>query len=127
MKLVKNFKKTCFSTGILILFFVFNNAFADEVVNRGLVPCGGEGQEACTIAHLFTLFYNIIEFLLSVIIPLVAVILIIYGAFCFITAADDENKIKQGKDVLKATAIGIIIVYSAKFIIESIIGILTGL
>lgn len=123
MRFKKNIKKICFSIGILILFFVFNNVFAEG----GLVPCGGAGQDPCTINHLFTLFYNVIGFFMTILIPLVAVVLIIYGAINFILAAEDQARIKKGKDIIKGTVIGLIIVYGAKFIIESLISILTGL
>jgi type IV secretory pathway VirB2 component (pilin) len=76
---------------------------------------------------LFSVFDNVVEVFMGVIIPLVAVVLIIYGASCFILAAESQDRIKKGKDIIKATVIGLLIVYGAKFIIESVISILTGI
>jgi len=56
---------------------------------------------------------RIANFLILVFIP-IAVIMILYGAFTFITADGDEAKIKKAKQILTWAVVGIAILLVAK-------------
>ncbi len=93
-----------------------------------LVPCGGPGQRPCTACDLFVLFENIVNFLLFTILPLLAAIVIAWGAFKALLgmAQGKVEEWKKGKDVLIAVIIGIFIIYSAYAVVAlffSVIGV----
>lgn len=60
----------------------------------------------------------------------IAVVLVIYAGFLWMTAAGNEDKIKRAKDVLKAAVIGLVIILSAfaitSFIISQLVGAING-
>jgi len=82
---------------------------------QGLVPCKGTKENPCTACDLFVLFKNVVNFLLFTIIPLLAAIIIAWGAFRALLGMS-QGKVeewKKGKDVLIAVIIGLVIIYSA--------------
>ena len=82
---------------------------------QGLIPCGGPRQRPCTACDLFVLFRNVVNFLLFTIIPLLAAIIIAWGAFRALLGMS-QGKVeewKKGKDVLIAVIVGLVIIYSA--------------
>jgi hypothetical protein len=89
--------------------------FFPLILNAQLIPCGGPGQRSCTACDLFVLFRNIVNFLLFTIVPLLAAIIIAWGAFRALLGMT-QGKVeewKKGKDVLIAVIIGLVIIYSA--------------
>ena len=52
---------------------------------------------------------------------LVAVILIIYGGFTWMTSAGNEEKVKKAKEIIKASVIGLVIVMAAWMIVTFVI------
>ena len=55
----------------------------------------------------------------------IAVVLVIYAGFLWMTAAGNEDKIKRAKDVLKAAVIGLVIILSAFAIVSFVLNNLT--
>lgn len=92
-------------------------------VNAAIVPCGGNGQDACTWCQLMVLFKNIIDFMLYLIFPLAAV-MIVYGGFLIMTAAGSPAKIGKGREVITAAIVGLLIALFSYFIIDTIIKII---
>jgi len=100
----------------------------------GLVPCGrAENDPAtawddtapCTLCHLFVLVKRIVDFAtVDILFPIAVLMLVVTGVF-FITAGGDPGKINQGKKILKATVIGIVIVLAAWLIVNTIIVLIT--
>jgi TrbC/VIRB2 family. len=82
---------------------------------EGLIPCKGTREDPCTACDLLVLFKNVVDFLLFTIIPLLAAIIIAWGAFRALLgmAQGKVEEWKKGKDVLIAVIIGIFIIYSA--------------
>lgn len=79
----------------------------------GLVPCGPGTGVDCELCHLFVLFNNIIQFLMINIIPLLAVLMFVWGGVTFYLAAGDPTGVTKGKNIIKSTLIGLVIVYMA--------------
>jgi|GEM_PF-3448054 len=109
-----------FFIGIFILIFIGSVAFAEGT--GGIVPC--KGME-CKFEDLFTLMQNFAKVALPVI-NTVAIGLITWAGIQMITAGDDANKFKNAQKIIWAVAIGIIIIYGAKFLITSFVQGLTG-
>jgi cation transport ATPase len=82
---------------------------------EGLIPCKGTKENPCTACDLFVLFRNVLNFLLFTIVPLLAAIIIAWGAFRALLgmAQGKVEEWKKGKDVLIAVIIGLVIIYSA--------------
>jgi di/tricarboxylate transporter len=101
--------------GFLILLFYF---FPLISLAAGLVPCGGPGEEPCQLCHLFVLLNNIIVFLLTKIVPLAAVIFIIWGGLLFIVSAEDPGRIEKAKEIFKSVGWGLLLVFSSWLIVN---------
>ena len=113
MPVLLNSKNTfIFFIGILILIFIGSIAFAE-----GIVPCDGID---CKLDDLFVLMQNFASVAFPII-NTVAVAIIIWAGIQMITAGDDANKFKNGKTIIIAVAIGIIIIYGAKFLVSSFV------
>jgi hypothetical protein len=108
--------------GVLV-FPVFASA------QDGFIPCGNAGQPDCNFCHVFVLGHNIIAFLLipslSNVVPIVlmlASLLFAWAGFLFLTAAGNASRLEQAKTVIKATIVGIIIIYGSWLFIGLILG-----
>lgn len=109
-------KISIFFIGIFILIFITSIAFAE---GAGIVPCDGVDVK-CTSDHLFDLINNIAEVAVPIINAL-AFGLIVWGGIHMITAGDDASKFDKGKKIILAVAVGIIIIYGAKFLVTSFV------
>jgi len=70
------------------------------------------------------LIENILDFMLIIAIPL-AVVVIIYGGFLFMTSGGSEQRIAKGKQAMLAAIIGLAIVFGSLIIIK-LIGLAIG-
>jgi len=99
----------------------------------GLVPCGRMCDDTntdicecdpCTLCHLFVLFKRIVDFLAKDVLFPLAVLMIIIGGVMFLTAAGDPGRIGNAKKILTAVVIGLVIIFLAWLIVDTIIGVL---
>jgi len=107
-------KISIFFIGIFILIFITSIAFAE---GTGIVPCTGVN---CTFDH----FYALIDNFAKVAVPIINALafgLIVWGGIHMITAGDDASKFDKGKKIILAVAVGIIIIYGAKFLVTSFV------
>ncbi len=100
---------------VLLGFLLF-----PSVVSAQLIPCGGAGQDPCNLCHLFELFDNIARFVLFVIVPPVAILMLIIGGLLFYFSVGDPSKTKQAINLIKATVVGMLIVYFAWSIVVAV-------
>lgn len=86
-------------------------------------PPGGKspttGLPGCGIPHFITLVQVVIGFLQIIIIPLAGGF-IAYGGFVILTAGGSEERVKQGKKIITAAVIGIVISLGAYIIITAL-------
>lgn len=109
-------KKTLATLFILSgLFFSFISVQADE----GLVPCGGEGQPACQLCHVFVMFDRIVDFVMLTLVPPLAALMLVISGVMFFTAGGDPNSLGKARSVLTSVALGLVIVYGSWLIINS--------
>ncbi len=66
------------------------------------------------------LIANVMNFLLTISIPL-AVVVIIYGGFLMLTSGGSEKRIGQGKQAMLSAAIGLAIVFGSYIIITTVL------
>ena len=109
----------------LILFFLFVG-IVPALAAEPLVQCGNEGQAACTFNDLFTTMGRVINFVISSIVPPLAILGVVWAAIIMMTSGGDPAKFNQGKNALMAIAIGLIIIYLSWWIVKSFIQFLGG-
>ena len=88
---------------------------------KPLVPCGREGTPACNLCHFWQLINNVINFLVFDIAAPVGVVMILIGGVIFLTSAGSEERIGQAKKILTNTIIGLVIVFCAWLLVDSLI------
>ena len=89
--------------------------------DTGLIPCGGKGEEICTLADLGCLAEKIIDFLLLYLAAPLAVISMLIGGILMITAGGNQNQLERSKSIFYNTVIGIIIAFGAWLIVNLIL------
>lgn len=77
--------------------------------------CAGFGS-TLTLIQTAT---NVLNFLLSVI-GVVALVMLVVGAFMYLTAAGDESRIDTGKKIVKYSVIGIVIALAALVLVRQV-------
>lgn len=106
---------------IFSLFILFILFFPLFVYAAGLVPCGGTGQNPCTLCDLFQLISNIINFILFDLLLPLAILGFLIGGIMIVTAGGSEDQLKRGKSIIWSTVIGIFIAFAAWLIVNTII------
>ncbi len=109
---------------IFIFLFVLSAPLAFAL--SALVPCGGEGQDPCTLCHLYALLQGIANFLMWSIAPALALLVVAWGGFNILIAGSDPGKKQAGFKAMKAALIGILIVFGAWIIINEFLLFLTN-
>ena len=120
--------KTLFLMLVLLALLTPTFALATDV-EQGLVSCGNdidhsgeiEPGEACGLCDLFQLINNILNWVLFVIIPIIAPIFIVIGGIYLLIARGDPEMFSKGKNVLTAAVIGLIIVYTAWVLLSTVL------
>ncbi len=64
---------------------------------------------------------NIITFVLGLL-GLIAVIMILYGGFIWLTAGGNEDKVDQAKKIISAAAVGLVVILVSWAIVNFVIG-----
>ena len=117
----------------LYTFFTF---LADEAIApvTGSSPTGGGEPEAVKSQlsnrinflegiipgqNITDLITNVIEYAFDLV-GIVAVAMLVYGGFIYITSAGDEQKAKQGQSIITYAVIGIIITLGALVIVRTV-------
>ena len=107
---------------VSLLFLVFFSLIPNLVIANGLVPaCGGKGQPMCGWVHFEEMIGNIINFILFVIVPVVAGLMFTIGGIILLCAGGSPNLKSLGKNIMLTTIIGMVIVYGAWAIIDFIL------
>ncbi len=111
--------KTIFVTcGVLAVFVSFGLAFP-ETVDAGsrLVECAGQGPFDCKFEDLVKTGETILEFLVQLG-TVIAVIVISYAGFMYMTSGENAGKVKQAHQLIWYTVIGFLIVISAWLLVR---------
>ena len=76
---------------------------------------------SCGMCDLFKGISNLINFFVFKIGPIAAGLMILIGGAIWVLSNGNEEQIRKGQDILKVTLIGLIIMYSAWLIVNTII------
>lgn len=107
-----------FFVGIILLF-----PFSAPA-NAALVPCSGRD---CDFCDLFGLVHNVFDFITLTLTPAIAVVLFVASGLMLIASGASESLRQRGKDMLRGTIIGVVIVLLSFVIVNTTINVLTGL
>lgn len=99
---------------ISTLLFIFATQ-----AHAGLVPCGGTGQEECTLCHLFLTVQKYLNGLLFLLAGLTLFVSIITGYMFFFASAKPEA-LATAKKALTSAFVGFFLVLVAWLIVFSI-------
>lgn len=109
--------------GIVILSLLLFPAFS--FAQQGIVPCGGKYQDPCTPCHIFLLVQNLLNFVWKWIAIPLATLMLVYGGFLMIVPGIGGEKsataLTKGKKVITNALVGILIVFFAWLVIDTII------
>ena len=109
-------KRNFFIFAVVVLIFGF---LAPQTQAAGLVPCGGIEEPPCTLCHIFVMFKSIIDYALQVIVPILAVLIIVYGGFLLLTSGGDPVRAMSARKILTSVVIGLALVFCSWLIINS--------
>ncbi len=87
-----------------------------DMLAAGLLPnvCG---IGPCQLCDLWQLAHNVIGFLLKIAVP-IAIAMLFYGGFLYITAGADGGNVAKGKKTIVSAAIGLLIAFGAYAIVN---------
>ena len=94
---------------------------AHEVLGRACAGRGTMESIPCQICHFFMMADGIIDWVLFMLVPLIAILTISWGGFMLIFAAGDPYKVQRARQIFTATAIGLAIIFGAFALISSIL------
>ncbi|MDD5145456.1 MAG: pilin [Candidatus Pacebacteria bacterium] len=97
-----------------------NNPTYSDCPKEGLVPCGTPDCP-CQFCHFFVMFKRILDFILFRIVPLAAVLLVVSGGAMLIFGGVNPKLVAQGKSILTSVAVGLIIIYAAWIIVNTVL------
>ncbi|EKE11380.1 MAG: hypothetical protein ACD_15C00097G0004 [uncultured bacterium] len=109
--------KKKFFIALWIIFFVSFTFVPTIILAKGLVPCGGDGESACTLCHLIVGFHNLTTFLTKILIS-VTLAAIFFSGVMYIISAGDDGMMQSAKEFIKASLIGFAIVLGSWLIIN---------
>jgi hypothetical protein len=100
----------------ILLISIFLPFVAQAGCEGPLVPCGTSTTPPCTLCHLFELLNNILDFLLTCLAPIVAVLMFTIGGLLFILSQFDivsANIFSQAKGIVTAVVVGLVIIFAS--------------
>lgn len=119
----KKVKLISLALGLSVIFGVANFALAQA--NFGLTEVGNGLSNSLTSTDPRIVIGRIIQIALSLL-GAIAVVLVIYAGFLWMTSGGDEEKIGRAKKILKNAAIGLLIIVSSWAIVTFLLTKLTG-
>lgn len=110
----------------LVIFFALAALLAGFTVQAQKlgIDCGGPGQNPCGICNLFDLVYNIINIVIKVIVPLIAVLVIVIAGGKMMLNMQNSEIVNQTRGIMLAVVIGLVLVYGGYALVGTI---LTGM
>lgn len=109
-------KKIFFAVLFLSLFL-----FISQVQAKGLVPCGGPDEVPCRFCHFFVMFNNVVKFVMTILVPVIAVLMLVVGGVMFLFAGAKPEILIRAKGVITSTLWGLLIIFGAWVIVNTIL------
>lgn len=119
----KTIKQFLIVTSVMVLALTLVNAvgipgaFAQGLIGEGDKP----GNIGDTGGDIRTLVLKIVNFFLGFL-GLLAVIMVIYGGFLYVSSAGEQEKVDSAKKILLYAVIGIVVIVISFALINTLIG-----
>lgn len=103
---------------------IFYFLFSILAAQAALVPCGTkDNPNACTWCDFSALIQNIIKFMMYLVFPLAAVMIVV-GGIMIMTASGSTERVAKGREIVTAAITGLLIALFSWLIIDTIIKII---
>ncbi len=86
-----------------------------------LVQCGITVDDPCTFCDFFGMINRIIQFVMSRIVPVVAVLMLLAGGIIFFFAGGSPKALATAKGIITSTIIGLVVIFAAFLIVGTIL------
>ncbi len=123
--------KTCLSGEISVCYEGFvpcgKTVFLDSEPDPNTGKCSSMGNPkyiSCQLCHFFIMINGILKYILSTIIPPIAVLMIIIGGLMFYLSGGNPNILKKARAVLQGVIIGLFLIYGSYLIIGVVLSVL---
>ena len=103
----------------LAMIFLFSAAPVLAICEGPLVPCGGDNP--CQFCHIFVLIANIVNYVLTCLVPIIAGLMIIIGGLYLLAAGASPETLGKAKSVITATVIGLVIIFLAWVFLNTVL------
>jgi len=103
----------------LAMIFLFSAAPVLAICKGPIVPCGGDN--VCQFCHIFVLIANIINYVLTCLVPIVAGLMIIIGGLYLLAAGANPQTLGKAKSIITAAVIGLVIIFLAWVFVNTLL------
>jgi len=112
---------------VLIIFvFLIGLISASSVEAAGIVPCGTSTTPDCKLCHLWLLASNVINFITFTLAIPIAILSFVAAGVLFMISGGNENRIGLAKSIFTNTIIGIVIIFLAWLIVDTLLKSIAG-
>lgn len=91
-----------------------------DVADAQFVPCGSDGQPQCSFCHFVVLGQNVLNWLFGIVFVIFGVVAVAAG-FGLVTSGGNQAKLDDAKKKLSNAFIGLLIVFSAWLIVDTLL------
>ena len=115
---------------ILLAVFLISLILTPTPTQAGVVPCGlsqddpdqeGDQTHPCGFCDFFVMINGIVQFIITRIVPSVAVLMLVIGGVYFFFAGANPGMLETGKKIITSTIWGLVIIFAAFLIIGTIL------
>jgi len=86
-----------------------------------LVQCGITADDPCTFCDFFVMINRIVQFVMTRIVPVIAVLMLVIGGVMFFFAGANPNALQTAKGIITSVVIGLVIIFCAWVIVNTVI------
>ncbi len=90
-------------------------------LSNGITQGGNLKYVSCQFCHFFVMFKGIVDWVVGVLVPVIAVLMLIIGGLMFFFGGTNPQMLLTGKNIIKSVIWGLIIVYGAWLITSTIL------
>lgn len=118
--MIKKYLKALITFIFLVGLVGINSAWAAPIV-----PCGTAGN-LCKLCHLWLLASNVINFIAFTLAIPIAILSFVAAGVLFLISGGNENRVALAKSIFTNTIIGIVIIFLAWLIVDTLIKSIAG-
>ena len=112
MKILLKYRSALISVLLVFPFVLFA-----QVTGNSPAPAGNSLNPLGSVDNLWQLLINIFAALLEIALP-VAVLMLVYSGYLFVTAMGSESQVRNAQENLKNTLIGIAVLLGARALVD---------